>query len=131
MGYRFFNPNPKQLIVGDCVIRAMSCLLEEDWDTAYARVSLQGFKIKDMPSSNSVWSECLLENKFEPVMTICQFANPPCTVRSFSEDHPKGRFLLFIGGSAGGHVVTVINGDYYDTWDSGDEVPAYYWKEKS
>lgn len=126
MSYRFFNPNPNKIIVGDCVIRAVSCLLEEDWDTTYARVSLQGFKMKNMPSSNSVWGECLIENGFEPVSPICQFANNPCTVRSFAEDHPKGRFLLFIGG----HVVTVIDGDYYDTWDSGDEIPLFYWKEK-
>lgn len=126
MAFRFYNPNPNKLIVGDCVIRAVSRLLEEDWDATYARISLQGFVMKDMPSSNGVWGQCLLDNKFEPVMSICQYRNPPCTVRSFVEDHPTGRFLLFIGG----HVVTVVNGDYYDTWDSGDEVPLFYWKEK-
>lgn len=126
MGYKFFNPNPKQLIVGDCVIRAMSRLLEEDWDTTYARISLQGYKMKDMPSSNAVWSECLAENGFESVSPICQFYKNPCTVRSFAQDHPKGRFLLYIGK----HVVTVIDGNYYDTWDSGDEIPLFYWEEK-
>lgn len=126
MAFRFFNPNPKQLIVGDCVIRAMSCLLDKDWDDVYAQISLQGFKMKDMPSSNSVWGESLMECGFEPAQALCQFLNPPCTVRSFAEAHPAGRFLLFIGG----HVVTVIDGDYYDTWDSGDEIPLFYWKEK-
>ena len=126
MAFRFYNPNPNKLIVGDCVIRAVSRLLEEDWDATYARISLQGFVMKDMPSSNGVWGQCLLENRFEPATPLCQFRKPPCTVRSFAEDHPTGRFLLFIGG----HVVTVVNGDYYDTWDSGDEVPLFYWKEK-
>jgi hypothetical protein len=28
---------------------------------------------------------------------------------------------------SGNHVVTVINGNYYDAWDSGGEVPIAYW----
>ena len=126
MAFRFCNPNPNKEVVGDCVIRAISILLDRDWDDVYAKISLQGFKMKDMPSSNAVWSEYLKEQGFEPQLVACQFSKPPCTVRSFAELHPFGRFLLFIGG----HVVTVVNGDYYDTWDSGDEVPSIYWKER-
>ena len=48
MAFRFYNPNPNKLIVGDCVIRAMSLLFDDDWDTTYARVSLQGYKMKDI-----------------------------------------------------------------------------------
>jgi len=115
-----------KLLTGDCVIRAISRLLDTDWDSAYAGVSLQGFKMKNMPSANDVWSEYLAENHFIPEMSICRYMNPPCNVRQFAKAHPSGRFLLFIGG----HVVTVVDGDYYDTWDSGDEIPLFYWKEK-
>jgi hypothetical protein len=24
----------------------------------------------------------------------------------------------------------VIDGDWYDSWDSGNEVPTYFWKER-
>ena len=126
MAFRYYNPNPLGKSVGDCVIRAISKLFETDWDTTYAAISLQGYKMKDMPSSNAVWGEYLMEHGFEPEMTGCQFFNPPCTVRSFAESHDIGRFLLFIGK----HVVAVVNGDYYDTWDSGNEVPTFYWREK-
>lgn len=125
MAFRFYNPNPNRHAVGDCVIRALVKLLDKDWDTIYAAVSLQGFKMKDMPSSNAVWGEYLLSQGYIPEIIPCQFNNPPCTVRSFVGAHPSGRFLLFIGG----HVVTAVDGDYYDTWDSGDEVPTFYWKE--
>jgi len=30
-----------------------------------------------------------------------------------------------------GHVVCVMDGDYYDTWDSGGEVPLYYWRKEA
>ena len=29
-----------------------------------------------------------------------------------------------------GHVVTVQDGKYYDTWDSGNEIPVYYWEKE-
>lgn len=126
MSYVFYNPNPHNRIVGDCVVRAISRLLEKDWDTSYAMVTLQGFTLKDMPSSNDIWGACLLDEGFVPEIVPCQYLKPPCTVRQFADSHPNGRFLLFVGE----HVVTVVNGDYYDTWDSGDKVPQYFWKEK-
>jgi hypothetical protein len=54
---------------------------------------------------------------------------PNClTVREFAERYDNGRYLLFVGG----HVVAVIEGKYYDTWDSGDKIVIYYFqKEKS
>ena len=70
MVFRFYNPNPNKLIVGDCVIRAVSKLLDEDWDRTYARISLQGYKMKDMPSSNAVWGECLVDNAFRGSMPM-------------------------------------------------------------
>lgn len=46
------------------------------------------------------------------------------TVEDFCIDHPNGKYLLAIDG----HVVTVIAGFYFDTWeDSGREIPIYYW----
>lgn len=34
-----------------------------------------------------------------------------------------GTYILALSG----HVVTVVDGDWYDTWDSGGEIPIYYW----
>lgn len=27
-------------------------------------------------------------------------------------------------------MVSVVDGDYYDAWDSGKEVPVYYWHKE-
>ena len=49
---------------------------------------------------------------------------PDCyTVADFAAEHPSGTYIL----SLSGHVVCVMDGDYYDTWDSGGEIPLYYW----
>lgn len=53
---------------------------------------------------------------------------PDCyTVADFCRDHPNGTYILAIEG----HVVAVDHGDWYDTWDSGDEIPIYYWEKKN
>lgn len=117
-----YNPNPEQNLVGDCVIRAIAKLMGTDWGTAYVGVVVQGYKMKDMPSSNRVWSAYLQEHGYKrhTLPDTC----PDCyTVNDFEKDHHFGRFLL----ATGTHVVAIENGDHYDTWDSGNETPLYYY----
>ena len=125
MAFRFFNPNPYGQFVGDCTIRAICKLVDKDWDIVYAGTVCQGFLRKDMPSGNKVWRSYLRKQGY-----TCEFIPDTCpdcyTVRDFCYDHPTGRFLLALDG----HAVTVVDGDYYDTWDSGDEIPFYYWRKK-
>ena len=49
------------------------------------------------------------------------------TVNDFCADHPTGTYILCIDG----HVVTVQDGKYFDTWDSGNEIPVYYWEKEN
>ena len=57
--YVNYNANPQQKQVGDCVIRAISTVLNQDWETTYIGLAIQGFMMSDMPSSDSVWNEYL------------------------------------------------------------------------
>lgn len=123
MSFVEMNNNPAGKRVGDCVIRGISTVLNEDWDRVYTDLMLEGFALKDLPSANYVWGSYLHRWGFDrrTIPNTC----PRCySVRQFCEDHPQGRFVL----ATGTHVIAVIDGDYYDTWDSGDEVPAYYWE---
>lgn len=121
--YINFNPNPKQKRVGDCVIRAICKVLDMDWDDAYIQLCLQGFKMKDMASSNPVWGSYLKQRGFLQV-TIPNTCPECYSIRDFCEDNPKGTFVV----GTGTHVVAVVDGDYYDAWDSGKEIPVYYFR---
>lgn len=118
-----FNENPKNRLVGDCVIRAISTLLNQDWGTTYIGLAVQGYIDADLPSSDGVWNNYLLHKGYE--RKIISSSCPNCTTVSEFSEMNKGRYLLFVGG----HVVTSINGNYYDTWDSGDRVIIYYFEK--
>lgn len=119
----FCNPNPEKNLVGDCVIRAISIALSQDWQTTYLGVAVKGFEFYDMPSSNNVWGTYLKEKGFEcfSIPNTC----PNCyTIKDFCKDNPKGIYII----GTGSHAVAIIDGNYYDTWDSGDEVPIYFFE---
>ena len=125
MAYIFSNPNPKKILVGDCVIRGISILTDKPWEYTYVEILIQGYDMYDMPSSNEVWGAYLKSQDYSKrlIPNTC----PDCyTIKDFCEDNPKGRYLL----ATGTHVVAVIDGDYYDTWDSGNEIPIYYFTKE-
>lgn len=124
--YRYFNPNPKGKRVIDCTIRAIAKATDLSWDDVYIQLFLKGFDMKDMMASNAVWSAYLLGRGFSrnAIPDTC----PECyTIKDFAWDNPKGTFVL----GTGSHAVCVKDGDYYDSWDSGDEIPIYYFRKEN
>lgn len=124
--YVKYNPNPAGRVVGDCSVRAISKALGIDWESAYIELSMDGFAMADMPSSDSVWGAALRKNGFvrKNVPNEC----PDCyTAEEFCRDHPKGTYVLGFGG----HVATVKDGNLYDSWDSSKEIPQFYWEERN
>lgn len=119
-----FNPNPYHSRVGDCVIRALSKALDQDWETTYVGVALKGFQLGDLPSANAVWGAYLREKGFTRHVIPAERVDG-YTVADFAEDHPSGTYILAIEG----HVVCVQDGVIYDSWHSEKELPVYYWAQ--
>lgn len=123
--YVSYNANPEGNKVGDCTVRAISTALNQPWESTYAGVAVEGMRMLDMPSANAVWGSYLRKKGF--VREIIPNTCPDCyTVEDFCRDNPTGTYILALSG----HVVAVIDGKYYDTWDSGGEIPIYYWYRK-
>ena len=124
--FKRYNPNPQNNKVGDCVVRAVSKVLGYDWERTYIELALQGFMMCDMPSANAVWGAYLKGKDF--TRHVIPDSCPDCyTVAEFTEDNPHGKYIL----ATGSHVIAVSDGDYYDTWDSGGEIPVYYWSKEN
>ena len=121
-----YNPNPRGRTVGDCTIRALAKATGKSWYDVYTGVSLDGYQLADMMSANHVWGAYLRRNGWRRRL-ISDDAPDDYTVADFAADHPRGTYILALDG----HVVTVRDGDWYDTWDSGAEIPIYYWEKES
>ena len=116
------NITPDGLRVGDCTVRAIAEALNQSWEQTYIDLALQGLLMKDMPSANHVWGEYLRGKGFRQRL-VPDGERGPITVEQFAKDNPFGTYILAISG----HVVCVKDGDYLDSWNSGNEVPIYYW----
>lgn len=117
------NPNPIGKQAPDCVIRAVCIALNKPWlqvsDELYA-VARANFSIT---SDDNIWGRYLYDLGFEPFMlpSIC----PKCTtINEFTKMYPEGTFII----GTGSHAVAVINGNYYDSWDSGSEIASFFWR---
>lgn len=125
MAFVYYNPNPKNQRVGDCAIRAISKAVGKEWEEAYIALCTEGLFYSDMPSANYVWGMFLRKYGFtqKSIDSIC----PRCTtVAQFADEHPNGCYVL----TCQSHVVTVKDGCYFDSWDSGDEVILYYFEKE-
>ena len=121
--FHYLNPNPHNNLTGDCVIRAIAIAQDKSWDDVFLELMSYSYSMKDMPSSNNVWGYYLHNNGYRRhnIPDIC----PNCvTIRDFVTN-TTGEYIL----GTGTHVVAVKDGEYYDTWDSGNEIPIYYWKK--
>ncbi len=124
MSYVYYNPNPKNMkTVGDCTVRAISKALNISWETAFIDLVMQAYEMADMPSSNAVMNAYLRTKGFRRY--VIDNKCPNCfSVKDFAYDNPSGIYVL----GTGSHVITVVDGNYYDSWDSGDVIPIYYYK---
>lgn len=118
----YYNPNPTGRNVEDCAVRAVSKALHTTWEEAFAKIAAAAYRMGDMMHSNSVWGAVLRENNF--YRTSIPNTCPACyTAADFERDHPQGIFVLGFGH----HVATVEDGNLFDSWDSSQEIPQYYW----
>ncbi len=124
---RYYNPNPLKQEGADCVVRAFCKATGKDWDTVYNELCDLGRELKDMPNSDRVWKAYVgNEDEFiEHTIRIKKGMRRP-TVDSFAREHKQGTYVL----SVANHLVTVVDGFHYDTWDCSDKSVYKYWEKK-
>lgn len=120
-----FCNNPRGRMVGDCVTRAISKALDKSWKDAYLLIASKGYALADMPTSNMVWGQVLEDYGFKrhSLPDTC----PTCyTIGDFADDHLNGMYVV----GTGNHVVTIVDGQIFDSWDSRNETALYYWSKE-
>lgn len=119
--YVYFQPNRKDIKdqFGDCTIRALSKALDCTWLEAYDKTvpicrEEQVTNVFDAPAKIRVRFLDKLGFDYHGVSNKAGTTRP--TVAEFAKAHPTGVFIANVAR----HVVAVVDGKYYDTWDSGN-----------
>jgi hypothetical protein len=117
------NVNPAHKDVPDCVIRAVAVALNLPWIQVSDELYDVARSEYSVTCDDHVWGKYLYMKGFIPFLLpeTC----PECiTIEQFTRMYPKGIYII----GTGSHAVAVIDGDYYDSWDSGKEIPSFFWR---
>lgn len=121
--WKYYNPNPLNKNTGDCAVRALSKALDCSWDKAKTYLDVYSMEEAEVETSDIVWGKILHEHGFKMETVLCESCKNDLI--QFCKDNPKGIFVVKLPN----HVVTVVDGCYYDSWDSGKEIPIYCWRK--
>lgn len=127
-----YNANDRGSRVGDCVKRSLSLAfdipyneVQKELNAITRDVNGTGRKIYDYHDA-IVFSKFIHHRgkKFEKASVIDEYNTP---LKIFAEDYPEGTYLILTGDpkNASGpqnHMVAVIDGDIYDSWDSTNQL---------
>ena len=127
--YVYYQPNLKDIKdeTGDCQIRALCKVFNVWWVEAFDMTipicrELQTYTVFDSNIKQTKKAMNRLGFDYTGISNKRGTKRP--TVDSFAKDHPIGRYVL----SLANHVVAVVDGKYYDTWDCGKKSLYGYYK---
>jgi len=119
--YVYYQPNKKDLKdkYGDCTIRALTKAFGVTWLEAFDMVipfcrREQVSNVFDCDIEKR--KEIMNELGFDYVGVSNKRGHRRPTVREFAKAHETGVYICNVAR----HEVTVVDGQYFDTWDSGD-----------
>ena len=118
--YKFLNLNPLGEIEEDCVCRAISLALNEEYDVIQTKLNLVG-ELFDCTALCVCCYKFLLDNIYN-LDRIEEYQG--YTIEEFAENNPLGTFIIRIEG----HLTCLIDNTCYDLWDCRNKVIDLIWK---
>ena len=117
--YKYYNRNPRNDRVGDCVRRAISTATGLNYEAVGNLLQL----VADAYDCDELCICCyhnLLENILCYERITCKRGE---TVADIAKLHPRDTMLVRIEG----HLTTIIKGTVLDIWDCSNEYVDCYW----
>lgn len=121
---RRLNMNPKNLKIGDCVIRALTLADdEEDYLRVYKELFEIGYKKCRMPNDKHVYEKWLEDHGWVKIKMPKKPTNERYTLAEYIDDNPD---LTFVA-SVRSHLTFVDKGTLIDTWNCSVYKLGNYW----
>ena len=124
--FHYYNANPKNRITGDCVFRAFTLAMQQDYNTTVMEMAelmcKTGYALNDVKG----------EHKYLEMKGWVKHPQPkkPDGTKYTGEEFCKRlakknqRYIAHIGGH---HMVAIVGGKVHDIWDSTDGCIGNYW----
>lgn len=129
----YYQPNKKDLKdkYGDCTVRALAKALGVSWLDAFDLMTpicreYQAPNIFNLPCDKE--REAMARLGFDYTGVSNRKGTKRPTVDEFAKAHPTGTYICNVAN----HEIAVVDGKYYDTWDSGDrKMYGFYTKRET
>lgn len=118
--YKFLNLNPLGKREQDCVCRAISLALNEDYRCIEHKLELIGelFECEEL-------CVCCYKHLLDYVYSLQRIEEyQGHTIEEFANHNPYGVFLVRVNG----HLTCVIDNKIVDIWDCRNEIVDIVWK---
>ncbi len=122
-----YNANTRGTRTGDCSVRSISLAFNMDYRKVKQILNDCMLKSRGHVYNSSNNIKYALIHEFNvPESDILDIRDQKLTVSEFADQNPSGTFLIGCNKNPnppsnyvfGGHLVTIINGKIFDTWDS-------------
>lgn len=120
MKYKFLNLQPLGRKEEDCVCRAISLGLNEDYYAIQHKLDLIGdlFECEEL-------CVCCYKHLLDSVYNLNRYESfQGMTIEKFLNLNPVGIFIIRVNG----HLTCAIDGTLYDIWDCRNEIIDIVWK---
>lgn len=123
--FTYYNANPKGRITTDCVYRAISTALNQDYNTTVIEIAKMACETGYAPDDSKGIDKYLISKGWCKHKQPRRADNTKYTGREFCQSYPKDE--TYIANIGGGHIVCIKNGKVLDTWNSTDGCIGNYW----
>lgn len=124
--FHYYNANPKNRVTGDCVFRAFTLALQQDYNATVMEMAelmcKTGYALNDTKGIS----------KYLELKGWTKHPQPKkpngtkYTGKEFCEKIAK-KNVRYIANIGGHHTVAIVNGKVNDIWDSTDGCIGNYW----
>lgn len=133
--FRYFNANPKGKLTTDCVVRAVSTATELPYNQVVMELAEMQCKTGYDDGDKKLYDKYLQSKGFvkcnQPRKTDGTKYTGKEWCNQLREDIiwcPRGERLRRVVANIGGHhVVAIVDGKVWDTWNSTDGCIGNYW----
>lgn len=123
--FHYYNANPHNRLTTDCVVRALCTALEQGYERTVTELAEFQCQTGYDTSDSKLYDKYLQYKGWIKHKQPRKEDNTKYTGKEFCERARAGeRYVANIGG---GHVVAIVNGKVYDTWDGTKGSIGNYW----